>query len=61
MKDQGLQGVGPWKTIGHVEWETLKWIDWYNNKRLHSAINHKTPIEFEEAYYEDLNAFDLAA
>ncbi|MBB2161890.1 transposase [Gluconacetobacter sacchari] len=23
-----------------MEWETLKWVDWYNNTRPHSAIGY---------------------
>ena len=49
------------KIVGQVEWETLKWVDWYNNTRLHSAIGYVTPQEAEEAFYETLNAAEKAA
>lgn len=52
---------GPWKTAGQVEWETCKWVDWYNNKRLHSSIEYVTPKEAEEAYYQQLQNYDIAA
>ena len=29
-----------------------KYIDFYNNKRPHSTMNHKTPAQVEQAYYE---------
>ena len=35
--------LGPWKTADRVEWETLKWVNWYNTERLHSAIDYVTP------------------
>ena len=39
----------------------LKWVDWYNTERLHSAIGYVTPQEAEEAFYENLNADEKAA
>ena len=53
--------LGPWKSVGQVEWETLKWVDWYNNTRLHSAIGYVTPNEAEEEFYTSLNAAAKAA
>lgn len=29
-----------------------RYIDFYNNKRPHSTMNHKTPAQVEQAYYE---------
>jgi len=40
--------------VSQVEWETLKWVDWYNTERLHSAIGYVTPEEAEEKFYENL-------
>ncbi len=28
---------GPYRTIGDVEYATAGWVDWYNNRRLHST------------------------
>ncbi len=47
--------------MGQVEWETLKWVDWYNKTRLHSAIGYVTPHEAEEAFYASLKADPKAA
>ena len=49
------------KSMGKVEWETLKWVDWYNNTRLHSAIGYVTPNEAEEAFSPALNDAEKAA
>lgn len=38
FKTEVTKSLGPWKSMGRLEWETLKWVDWYNTKRLHSAI-----------------------
>ena len=45
FKTEVIKFLGPWKSAGKVEWETLKWVDWYNNTRLHSAIGYFTPQE----------------
>ena len=29
---------GPYKTIADVEYATAGWVDWYNNRRLHSTL-----------------------
>jgi transposase InsO family protein len=36
----------------HVEFETLKWVDWFNNRRLLEPIGDIPPTEFEELHYE---------
>lgn len=61
FKTEVIKFLGPWKSVGQVEWETLKWVDWYNNTRLHSAIGYITPHEAEEAFYANLNAAEKAA
>ena len=53
--------MGPWKSAGQVEWETLKWLNWYNTTRLLSKIGNITPNEAEKAFYENLNAGEKAA
>ena len=47
--------------MGQVEWETLKWVDWYNKTRLHSAIGYVPPNEAEKAFHASLNADEKAA
>lgn len=61
FKAEVINFLGPWKTVSQVEWETLKWVDWYNTERLHSAIGYVTPREAEEAFYENLNPDEKAA
>ena len=61
FKTEVIKFLGPWKSVGQVEWETLKWVDWYNNTRLHSAIGYVTPNEAEQAFYASLNADQKAA
>jgi putative transposase len=42
---------GPWRTLDELELATLEWIDWYNHRRIHSAIGNATPAEHERAFY----------
>ena len=43
--------TGRFKTIADVEYATMAWIDWYNNRRLHSRSGLIPPEEFEAHYY----------
>jgi transposase InsO family protein len=61
FKTEVTKLLGPWKSLGQLEWEALKWVDWYNTRRLHSAIGYITPQEAEEMFYETLNAHEKAA
>lgn len=61
FKTEVINFLGPWKSVAQVEWETLKWVDWYNTDRPHSAIGYITPQEAEENFYENLNADEKAA
>jgi putative transposase len=41
-----------------VEWETCKWVEWYNNRRLHSSIGMMSPVEYESLYYDQMKSID---
>lgn len=47
--------AGPYRTMADVEWATAGWVDWYNNRRLHSSLDYSTPEEFQHAHYAALN------
>ena len=61
FKTEVINQIGPWKSMCDVEWETLKWVDWYNNHRLLFSIGYITPAEAEEAFYANLNTLDIVA
>jgi len=44
---------GPFATIDDIIAATASWVDWYNNKRLHSTLGYATPDEIEAAYYDE--------
>jgi transposase InsO family protein len=61
FKTESIWPRGPWKNIDDVEYATLEWVDWYNNKRLLGPIGDIPPVEFEAAYYEQRNGQAMAA
>ena len=42
---------GPWRNVDDVEYATLVWVDWFNNRRLLEPLGYVPPAEFEAAYY----------
>ena len=46
---------GPYRSIADVEYATAAWVDWYNNRRLHSSLAMVSPLEFEQSHYAALN------
>jgi putative transposase len=42
---------GPYKTLADIEYATAGWVDWYNNRRLHTSLAMTTPTEYEQAHY----------
>ena len=43
---------GPWRSLEEVEFATLEWVDWFNNRRLLEPIGDIPPAEFEAMYYK---------
>jgi transposase InsO family protein len=46
---------GPYRSVHDAEYATAGWVDWYNQRRLHSSLGYLTPTEFEQAHYAALN------
>ena len=53
-KTELIRKRGPWKTLEDVEFATLEWVDWFNNRRLLEYTGNIPPAEFEERYYQQL-------
>ncbi|MFT8699404.1 MAG: IS3 family transposase [Acetobacter orientalis] len=60
-KAEVIHHLGPWKSMPQVEWETLKWVDWYKNRRLLAPIDYRPPAEAKRAFYADQSRLDIAA
>jgi len=39
----------------------LNCVDWFNKKRIHSALGYVSPFEFEKRYYDNLILSSMAA
>jgi len=61
FKTEIIRRRGPWRNLDAVEFATLEWVDWFNNRRLLEPIGNIPPVEFEEAYYRHQEAPAMAA
>ena len=61
FKTELIRRRGPWRSLEAVEFATLEWVDWFNNRRLLEPIGHVPPAEAEERYYAQLEEIALAA
>jgi putative transposase len=52
---------GPWRNIDPVEYATLEWVDWFNNRRLLEPIGNVPPAEFEATYHQSTGQLPVAA
>ena len=53
-KTEVIRRRGPWKNIEEVEYATLEWVDWFNNRRLIEPIGDVPQAEYEMMYYRQL-------
>jgi len=49
------------RTIDDVEYATVEWVDWFNNRRLHSQLDYIPPDEDEATYYASRPGVPAAA
>jgi putative transposase len=61
FKTEVIKQLGPWRTVQDVEWETMHWVDWYNEHRLLSAIGYIPPAEAERRYLDTLKPTAMVA
>jgi transposase InsO family protein len=60
-KAEVIHRRGPWRSLEDVEFATLEWVDWFNNRRLLSSIGNIPPAEAEARYYASLEELKNAA
>lgn len=41
---------GPWRGLDDLQITTRGWVSWFNEKRLHSELGNRTPLEIEDEY-----------
>ncbi len=61
FKAEVIHRRGPWRNAEAVEFATLEWVDWFNNRRLLEPIGNIPPAEAEARYYEQLNELAMVA
>ena len=59
-KTELIHRKGPWRNVEHVEWATLNYVDWFNNRRIHESLDYVPPVEFEAHYYGSNESESLA-
>ena len=50
-KTELIKPRGPGEALADVELATAEWVDWFNHRRLHTAIGDIPPAEHEAVYY----------
>ena len=60
-KAEVIHRCGPWRSFEAVEFATLEWVDWFNNRRLLEPIGNIPPAEAEEQYYAMMDQLPMAA
>ena len=56
FKTEVIRKQGPWRHLEDVEFATLAWVDWFNNRRLLEPIGNIPPRELEDAWYSSQDA-----
>lgn len=51
----------PWRSFEAVEFATLEWIDWFNNRRLLEPVDNIPPAEVEQRCYAMLEQSAIVA
>jgi putative transposase len=61
FKTEVIHRRGPWRSFEAVEFATLEWVNWFNNRRLLEPIGHIPPAEAEATYYAQLEVMPMVA
>ena len=61
FKAEVIHRRGPWRSFEAVEYATLEWVDWFNNRRLLEPIGNIPPAEAEANFYATLETEPMAA
>lgn len=60
-KTEVIEHEGPWQGKSDVEFATLDWVDWYNNKRRFGPIGYISPDQAERNFFDSLITDSIAA
>ena len=60
-KAEVIHRRGPWRSFEAVEYATLEWVDWFNNRRLLAPIGNTPPAEAEARWWAGHEQATIAA
>ena len=61
FKAEVIHRRGPWRSFDAVEYATIEWVGWLNNRRLLEPTKNIPPAEAEANFYAALETEALAA
>jgi transposase InsO family protein len=61
FKTEVIHRRGPWRGAEAVEFATLEWVDWFNNRRLLEPIGNIPPAEAEARYHAQADGSAMVA
>jgi transposase InsO family protein len=61
FKTEVINRRGPWRSLEEVEYATLEWVDWFNNRRLLEPVGNIPPAEAEALYYQEQDVHAMMA
>lgn len=60
-KAEVIHRCGPWRNFEAVEFATLEWVGWFNNRRLLEPIGNIPPAEAEHRRWDEQEQEAIAA
>ena len=60
-KAEVIHRRGPWRSLEAVEYATLEWGDWFNNRRLLEPIGNIPPAGAEQRWWDEQERTAIAA
>lgn len=60
FKTEVVKKRAPWRTVDELELATARWVEWWNQRRLHRSLGDLPPAEFEAAYHAQSEAGAVA-
>ncbi|MGW6026584.1 IS3 family transposase [Streptomyces sp. NPDC055099] len=61
FKAELIEMQGPWRDFDQVERAIFQWVAWYNEERLHSALDYVPPAEYERDWWRQQEATPQSA
>ena len=58
FKTEVVKHHGTWKTVGQLEWETMKRVHWHNKRPTARAIGCWLPNEMKRAFRQHQNELE---